>query len=225
MGKSFGLVDEKLAEANFFLEKINESGLNFFSARCFFSAFLSSARSVTFALQFTMNDVSEFEEWYAKKQQILKQNVNAKFFHEARNESQHTGVNHIVAGSFRSLANGEKEVKYYFESGIFDVARIVPKTDVFSSCLDYMKLLVEIVWECYQEFGHIIDPARYYTIENMRELGLSLEDVEESLGFPRGWTKGIPDNERLRLLRNQVPMPEIDWLFEKYLGVNRFGKT
>lgn len=108
MSKTFGLVDEKLAEADFFLEKLAESGLNFFEVRCYFSAFVSSARSVTFALQFVMSDVAGFEEWYSGKQQNLKDDLNAKFFHTARNESQHTGINPVSGGSLKHLPTGVK---------------------------------------------------------------------------------------------------------------------
>jgi len=51
VAKSFDLVDEKLAEADFFLEKLRDSSTDFFAARCYFSAFVSPSRSVTFALQ------------------------------------------------------------------------------------------------------------------------------------------------------------------------------
>lgn len=223
MGKTFGLVDGKLAEADFFLAKLAGSGLNFFEVRCYFSAFVSSARSVTFALQFVMSDVSGFEYWYSEKQQILKADLNAKFFHAARNESQHIGINPVAGGSLKSLPTGERGVEYYFAHDLFDSKQIVPATDVVSSCHNYMKLLVRIIWECYQTFGSVIDSVQYYKAENLAKQGLSIKDVEESLGFPRGWTDDIPDEERIRLLGKQVPEPEIDWLFEKYLGLNRFG--
>lgn len=223
MSKTFGLVEEKLAESDFFLEKIAESGLNLFEVRCYFSAFVSSARSVTFALQFVMSDIVGFKEWYSEKQQNLKADLNAKFFHAARNESQHTGVNPVSGGSLRNLPTGEKAIEYYFTHDLFDSKQIVPETDVVSTCRDYMKLLVRIVRDCYQTFGSVIDSAQHYTAENMAKLRLSIEDVEESLGFPRDWTANIPDKERIRLLRGQFPEPEIDRLFEKYLGLNRFG--
>jgi hypothetical protein len=223
MSRSFGLVDEKLAEADFFLEKIAAKEVQFFEVRCYFSAFVAASRSVTFALQAVLKGTSGFGEWYAEKQQVLKGNSLAKFFHDARTESQHIGINPVNSGSSATDSAGERVVRYYFSHGLSDTARVVPETDVVTACHDYLTFIVKLIWECYQTFGSVIDSAQYYTPESMAKLGLSLEDVEESLGFPRGWTADIPDEHRIRLLRQQVPEPNIDWIFEKYLKVNRFG--
>ena len=71
MDRHFGLVDAKVAEANFFLQQLAGSEANFFTARCYFSPFLSSARSITFALQAVMSGVDGFLEWYKNHQAIL----------------------------------------------------------------------------------------------------------------------------------------------------------
>ncbi len=115
-------------------------------------------------------------------------------------------------------------VKYYFSYGFANTSRIVPETDAVSACREYMKSIVRIIWECYQAFGSVIDSTQYYTSENIAKLGLTIEDIEESLSFPSGWTKGISDEERIRGLGQQVSEPDIDWLFEKYLKLNRFGR-
>lgn len=223
MSRSFGLVDEKLAEADFFLEKLAASESQFHEVRYYFSAFVSSSRSVTFALQAAMSGVEGFDEWYAGKQEALKADANARFFHDARTESQHMGINPVNLGSFKTHPDGKRAVEYYFNYGLFNTSRFVPDTDVVSACRGYMKFIVEIIWECYQAFGSVIDSAQYYTLENIGKLGLTIEDVEESLGFPRGWTKGIPDEKRIWVLGQQVSEPDIDWLFVKYLKLDRFG--
>ena len=51
-----------------------------------------------------------------------------------------------------------------------------------------MRALSGLVSNCYETFGHLIDPEQFYTEENLERLGITVEDVEESLGFPRGWT-------------------------------------
>ena|SRR5215207_5807717 len=77
MPRSFGLVDDKVLEADFFLNQLAAAGLNFFAARCYFSAFVSSARTVTFALQASMTGIDGFDTWYAAQQSALRMNVLA----------------------------------------------------------------------------------------------------------------------------------------------------
>lgn len=216
--RSFDNVDFKLAEADFFLEKMREAGPELMEVNFYFSAFISAARSVTFALQAVMNDIEGFKSWYSKHQETLKNNHLAKFFLKYRNEILKTGELPITRGSIYRNKNGELGVEHYLfeefcdqcgESGLEDAASLSKK---------YMKLMVGIVHDCYQEFGPIIDTDQLYALENIDRQALSIEDVEESLDFPRGWTSGIPDRERIRLLRESVPGSQIKWLFEKYLG-------
>ncbi|MGA2207716.1 MAG: hypothetical protein ABSG10_13395, partial [Terracidiphilus sp.] len=60
MSQSFGIVEEKLREAEFFLDALHAAPRSSFEARCLFSAFVSAARSVTLALQATMKDIDGF---------------------------------------------------------------------------------------------------------------------------------------------------------------------
>jgi len=64
MAKSFGIVEDKLREAEFFLTKLRESNRFEYESRYYFSAFISAARSVTMVLQKTMKDVDGFTSWY-----------------------------------------------------------------------------------------------------------------------------------------------------------------
>lgn len=170
-----------------------------------------------------MSGIAGFDEWYAEKQKALKSDTNARFFHNARTESQHIGINPVNRCSSGTDSNGKRVVKYYFSHDFADTARVVPETDVASACREYMRSIVRIILECYLAFGSVIDSAQYYTLENIAKLGLTIEDVEESLGFPRGWTKGIPDEARIQGLGRGLE-PDIDWLFEKHLKLNRFGR-
>lgn len=224
MSRSFGLVDEKLAEADFFLEKLASSGFNFFEARCYFSAFVAAARTVTFSLQGVMADVDGFRDWYARQQDALKKDKLARFFHNARTESQHLGISPVNAGTTRRGQDGASEVRFHFCSGLLGQPLAdIPEEDVVSACRRYLTTIVGVLHECYRRFGTVIDPDQYYTLENLKRLGLTLENVEEELGYPRGWTALGPggDEDRLRLLRREISPADVDWLFEKYLGKSR----
>jgi len=51
------------------------------------NSFISLARSVTLVMQKEFHDVPEFAEWYAIKQEEMKNDDDMKFFVELRNES------------------------------------------------------------------------------------------------------------------------------------------
>src|SRR5215203_1947773 len=100
MSRSFGLVDSKVQEAEYFLDRILEADQFFFGVQCDAVEFVASARSITFAMQSSLAGISEFDAWYAVKQVELRKNPLAKFFHEFRRVSQHIGENVVVGGSF-----------------------------------------------------------------------------------------------------------------------------
>jgi hypothetical protein len=72
MASSFGVVEDKLREAEFFLAQLSKTSRLSFEADCFFSAFVSATRSVTFAMQASLKGVPGFKEWYDIAQKKLK---------------------------------------------------------------------------------------------------------------------------------------------------------
>lgn len=240
MTRSFGIVEEKVYESDFFLEKVAESE-DLREANYYFSAFISAARSITFALQASLSGLEGFEEWYMEKQQLLRENELARFFTDARNYSQKQGRTYIHSGS-RKYSNDGGEIfprRYYFETPVSNqhnanlFIRIMVSdesaekqlNDAYSQCKNYMVLLAEIIYDCFQRFGPVIDPEQYYTLENINNLGLTIEDIEEKVGFPRAYTDAnIPDEERMRLIRNSQPRTEIDYIFVKYFNKDKFGR-
>jgi hypothetical protein len=217
------LVDDKILEADFFLNQLAAAGLNFFAARCYFSAFVSSARTVTFALQASLTGIDGFDTWYASRQVALRNNVLAKFFHDTRTQNQHIGETPFRGGSMRRHEDGSMHVLYYFMPAAFDSKEKMPALDVESACRQYLQDIVKIVFDGYRDFGRVIDPDQYHTVENLQRIGLTVEDIEEELGIPRGWTFVGPghDEDRLRLLRREAGGTDIDEMFEKYLGRTR----
>lgn len=215
--RSFGIVEDKIAEADFFLYKIEECKFDFFAAQCYLSAFLSSARSVTFAIQASIGDIEGFDEWYKQAQVILKKDELAKYFLKCRNESIHIGISHIRSGE---VVDGTQ--LFYFQN-LFEQDDNVPQDDVLTSCKKYMTSLTELVYKCFEKFGYEIDPDMYYTTQNLGRNNKEIEDFEVELGLPKGWTyvEGFGNEKRLRLLRDQFPVLEIDLIFEKYLNKTR----
>lgn len=91
MANSFQVVEEKLQETELFLDLLKSSNPRSFENRCYFSAFVSAARSVTFTLQFSMHGVSGFKDWYSGVQESLRADALAPHFVGIRNEIQKKG--------------------------------------------------------------------------------------------------------------------------------------
>lgn len=224
MSRSFSLVDDKLEEAAFFYEKIAETE-NFFEARCYFSAFVAAARSVTFSLQAVMTDIPGFSEWYSVKQTALKADPVARFFHTARTESQHIGIMPLN-GAFSCLdADGARRIGYTLcSTNPFQSGAAAPAGDAAAVCREHLVSITAIIHECYRRFGPQIDPEQYFTVDNMRRLGKTIEDFVEELGYPRDRFRGITINDVdqfLHVLRREAGPTGIDALFFRYLGKDR----
>jgi hypothetical protein len=95
MSRSFQLVDSKVFEADYFLERFSESGFNILAARSNFSAFVTATRSITFVLQAVMRDVDGFDEWYSSHQVRLRSDPISRYFLKVRNELQKIGISPI----------------------------------------------------------------------------------------------------------------------------------
>ncbi|KAA6350618.1 hypothetical protein EZS27_002008 [termite gut metagenome] len=114
--RSFQIIEDKIAETDFFLEKIEETTFGheaFIGTRYYLSAFLSAFRSITFALQAAMKDIPNFEEWYEQHQNALRQNDLAKYFIEARNLSQKVGYYPLTRGQTYHDENKKMQVEYF----------------------------------------------------------------------------------------------------------------
>lgn len=133
-----------------------------------------------------------------------------------------------MIGSSRSFndENGNHVNLHYFQTFKTKQLEYVPEDDVLTCCEEYFKTLLNVVLDCYKTFGNEIDPELFYTYKNLVRTGKTVEDFEEQAGIQRGWTGkiGLSKKERIDFIRKYQPMPTIDWVFEKYLGVNRFGK-
>lgn len=216
MPRSFGLVDYKVLEAEYFLGQLEKEGnkYDFWAVQYNASAFASAARSVTFAMQSCLSDVDGFPDWYEEQQKKLKGNKLARFFHEFRRVTQHIGENVVGGGS----SGPKKKALYYFHP--VPEIREVPELDVVAACKQYFCDILEIVFLCYIRFGPIVDGQQRYTEQHFHSIGKTIEDAEEELGFPRGHTdirQPATDPWRWQMLRRcadgcQIEQQFYDWL-------------
>ena len=213
MGRSFSIIDHKVAEADFFLKKLKETEYDFFAARCFTSAFTTAARSVTYAIQAVMKPVAEFDEWYRQRQEIMKADPIACFFHRLRTVNHHIGDNLVSGGSC-----GPNQSPRFRFMPTKDIPE-VPANDVATTCTEYFRSLVELIYQCYVDFGAEIDSHQHYTLEHFGKLGKTIEDAEEEIFGVRGWTH-VPRYSkefRWQAIRDQMTGCEIDDIFREYL--------
>lgn len=173
-------MDDRLSETDGYLPEFEY----------YLRAFVSAARSVTFALQAVMEKYPGFPEWYPLRQQRLADSALARFFVNLRNQAQKVGA--------LPLAHKAFGVGDLFASGyVFIPTQDMPDTPeggVVELCHEYVREIMNVVAECYQDFDIYTDPRVIFTERGLAALRWSIEDLEESLGFPRGWTDlGQPD--------------------------------
>lgn len=99
--------------------------------------------------------------------------------------------------------NGEPIYEHFFS---LHLGRPEPvAVDVLSACEHTHMAICSLVEEIPTAFPRIC-PDYYMDAETLKKEGLTVEDVEESLGLPRGWTyvDGCTAQQRLDALRSVV---------------------
>ena len=225
MAYSFQVVEDKLFEAQFFLEKLGATGPLSFEAKCYFSAFVSACRSVTLALQFSMDGVEGFGEWYETAREALGALPMSKYFKEVRNEAVHEGKNPLNVVPIKHLKDS---LLRPIRAREHSHALVIPDesnpgdtvlADALPRCSEYFVALVSLVYECYSCFRTVVDPRWYFTEGNFRNMGKTLEDALNELGFPSSWAAACPpETDAWAVLRCQQPITRLNPLFENYLG-------
>ncbi|MBA7478645.1 hypothetical protein ES707_14073 [subsurface metagenome] len=218
----FALVRNKLGEAKFFLDQMTLEQHNLERFNYYFSAFLSAARSVTWCMQESMKHVSGFDVWYLKKRQALNKSTLAKAFQGLRNAAIHTGdTGFRVEGiKLQMDAAGHLYIRNYLDYKHQEHDN-TDKLDISAAANEYLQILGSTVLECEKEFPLDTNPEAYFTKAGLKHHGMTIEDLEEVLGYPRGWTKGIPDSKRLRMLKEHSSPREVAWIYESISRITR----
>ncbi len=227
MARSFDLVDNKLAEASFFYEKLADPDCGLAEANWYLSAFASAGRSVTYGLQAVMSSVDGFTSWYAARQRSFQADPYCRFMLKLRNELVHIGstpVNHLelkrAMRFLNAIISGKREGPRLFFGSFDDSELAPPSDDVVEVSERYLRALVQLAYECYIDFGPNIDPKQRYTAEHFASLGRTVENAEEEVFGIRGWTEApdVPIQCRWEMIRDRQPGCGMNHLFERYLG-------
>lgn len=178
------------------------------------SAFAAASRSITFAMQASLKGNPTFDEWYMPRQRELRQDPLSRFFHDFRTVTQHIGHNAISGGSHSKYGT------FYYFLPSSDLPN-VPHEDVVTACDAYFKKILSLVSDCYVHHRMLVDGQWYFTEDGFKSRGKTIEDAEEELGMPRGWTDiGKPGMEQHRwhLLRRNADGCNIQSQFQRWLG-------
>lgn len=228
MSQTFDTVDDKVAEAEFFLRQMCGAGFKTFEFQCYLSAFLSAARTTTLALQ-RFQHIPGFQAWYEPHRRRLAADKSARALLSLRNEHVHGGAYPLSGfsherGKFRYFFKDKGARKEQLEIG-----------DIIAICRDHTIVLLEIIYDCYVALGPYIDPQQYYTKERFAESGLTIDDAElQIFGYTReaefnneedftdpeeaAYEKSLLEDGRWDELRGHLEQCRINHLFYSYLG-------
>jgi len=203
MIKPFFLVEEKFSEAEFFLDKLTNSRNNITELKYYFNAFVSAARNTTFVLQFVMEEVPGFKAWWENESN--KNDPLAKYFNSKRIKITHkSGDSGIGALGFYNDEKGERiPIPLLFPNHppIIDPSDI-KSYDVVSNSQKYILWLKEIIEKTKFQFNNQIYQQGIFDKEYINKTNLTIEQIEELLGYPKGFTSFCSnDEERLLYLQ------------------------
>jgi hypothetical protein len=215
-------VAKKVGETDFFLEKLKETDSWDEEYVYYFSAFVSAMRSITFTLQFVMCKYHGFADWYKSRQERLGKSRIAQLFKELRNHSEKTGIIPIARKSSITEGLFYETDQFFFPPNL--KFKEIPKGDVLDLSQKCFVEILSVIAECYKDFDVYIDPRVLFTERGITALNWSIEDVEEYVGFPRGYTDMDYKDDaysnaeiRLRSLRRYGGDETLQYYLDKYL--------
>jgi hypothetical protein len=220
--KGIHLVSQKVGEADYFLGELKRIDPHDERFNYVFSAFVSALRSITFSLQFVMKEYPNFDEWYKRRQEVLRKSSLAKAFVEFRNHAQKTGIIPIMKRG--SLFEGifYHSTQFYVPTSS-DIKKVPSGTVVELSHRCLVEIIV-ILDECYTDYDVYVNPPKLFSKKALEELNWKVEDIEEFVGFPRGYTNmDFEDEEldnttiRLNLLKRHSGDETLQFYLDKYL--------
>ncbi|EPZ51906.1 hypothetical protein M902_2353 [Bacteriovorax sp. BAL6_X] len=224
--KSFGLVENRILECDYLLNRLIEveQKLNIFQMRCYLNSFITMSRGLTFVLKSSLNGLPKLEEWFQIQMELLSENEFSRSFVLARNEVEKVGIPHLNSGQF---IDGKSVT--YIDLPITNSGKNRIRVKTIDACCSYFKTLLEVIHNSYVDYGVYIDPEQYYSLKGLAFHNLTIEDVEEEHGIPRGYTEygrnennlliKLTDEERLDMLWRHIPMNlEIAQFLKKTTG-------
>jgi hypothetical protein len=165
------LVVTKLREADYFLRRMAEANFDIWAFSCDLSAFLTSARSVTFAMQSVMKDHPRWDRWYTEIAGTFW-GPRATLMKNLRNISEKNADSGLRGGAMR----GGVAHHYFDQYLLTDLAEDERDCDVLQLCERHMGVLVMLVATWLDAFKTM--------------WGLP-DEVDPNDDTPFGWSRGV----------------------------------
>ena len=203
----------KVAEAEYFLNKLDKKHFDYLEINSIVNAFTSSSRNITFSIQYVLADVDEFKQWYREQQQMMRNDPIFSFFNEYRRATIHESQYFVTGGT---MIGGK--ISWYFSGLKINVLQ----GNVYDECKLYFIKILELVYECYIAFKYSLSSKWFYTQEYFDILGKTIDDADEEILGVSDIMKDSNSEEDLQnhwvYLRRQVMGCEIQHIFNDYLG-------
>lgn len=205
------LAREKVAEAEFFLGQLVDAS-DAFAVRCFFSATASAGYSALEALRAAASREEAFARWVSKQLDVLREDDLIAYLLARRNENVHIGETRIRSTRL-PIGEGVPAAQHHFR---LDPSTAEPvEVDIVTATQHFVARIISLIEDAVRQFpAHtrewLLDPRR-------RAEGISIEDVEERLGFPRGWShlNGATEAQRLAAMAHTSPPPVLSPRFDE----------
>lgn len=185
------LVEERLFEAHYFIDQMEAAGIGL-EVGYNLNAFLSASRAVTFLLQKEMSRVPGFTEWWIDRQNEMRADRVMRFFVELRNFSQKAG-----RVRFESIGLGldRSSYRHVFRDGSTKVPKEVGDVDALDACRLHLAKIARVVIGCMDAFPYHTCPRKAVSPAGIAALGLDTDELDEYLGYPRGYSRSLGDGE------------------------------
>lgn len=199
------LVEGKLLEGEYFMRRLSRCHGDALGFEL--NAFLSAARSVTFLIQKEMSKVPGFTDWWDARRNEMRDDKAMRFFLDLRNYSQKEGRVAIFGQGSTS-----RRWSHWFASGTVIVPECLRAIEVADACRMHLAKLARLTLQVAETFPAWSCPHRALTPEGIGILSFDLDDLDEALGFGRGFSNievyGL--DERLRIFRRHFDGVDFD---------------
>ena len=210
---------DRLQEAEFFLFQFAKSDGGERNAY-YLNAFLSASRSTTFVLQKELSKNSEFKAWYPEVQKRISNDMEMKFFLEARNFTQKQSNLALIGAG-----NKDGSWTYSFVGRNPKIPKTLHGQNVIYACGRQIQKLSSILVEFYDLFPHSACAWNALSPAGQKELNYSISDACEKLGWPRDWLEGAEPSWALSELQKSVHQVPIDELRRLSAGTISDGSS